>query len=77
MFAQVLSDLDSLGKDGMTGKLIKFQVYKMQKVGLIGGVIGELLIILSTMEDLKTSEAEDQFTAFKSIEVTQEAVKKK
>jgi hypothetical protein len=58
MFATVLSDLDSHGKDGGT-------------VGLIGGLIGELLIFFSTIEELK---AEVDFDYLKSLVINQDLI---
>jgi len=64
VFAQILSDMDSLGKDGNT-------------VGLLGGVIGELLIILSTLEDFKSVEhEEDPLFALRALDITTETVQK-
>jgi hypothetical protein len=58
IFAQVLSDIDSHGKDGGT-------------VGLLGGVIGELLILFSTIEDLKKDE-ENKYV--QNLHITEDTV---
>ncbi len=47
---------------------------KLFLVGLPGGVIGELLILLSTIEGLKTLEEDDTLASLKTIEITQETV---
>lgn len=43
-------------------------------VGLLGGVIGELLVVLSTIADFKQAEADDPLANLKSIEVTKDTV---
>jgi len=63
MFAQVLSDLDSFGKEGNT-------------VGLVGGIIGELWILLSTLNGLKNADAEDPLAVLNTIEITKESIQK-
>jgi len=63
VLAQVLSDLDAFGREGMT-------------VGLVGGVIGELWIALSTIESLKNVDAEDPLAVLNTIEITKESIQK-
>lgn len=49
IYNQILSDIDSYGKEGNT-------------VGLLGGLLGELLLLLSTIEDLKNEDTTQHYT---------------
>jgi len=70
VFAQAISDIDSYGKDGNTSIIFLIQIL-IFLVGLFGGLVGEILTLLSTIESLKD---EEEYAQFKNIEITQEVI---